>query len=203
MFSLDETFVESLHSTKHEETMFLKDVLVEAKEHENGITNRSLVEQLEQIETDLSTLAMEMVMIRMNRDQMPFEIFEAYSELYADLVTVLFYEDGQAMRKGLEFKGDPNDAVEYRDFTTGVGLENWKPVDGVHETLLPVRTYLWEKFLKDGKLFKSDKKAEFLAAFTEILVQHIHKRVTTPELQSSTAQSRNEWLIEDLKALKF
>lgn len=132
------------------------------------------------------------------------EVFEAYGEFYADLVVALFREDGSAMKETQYYEGSAtaDDAV-YRDFSSGLDLETWQPSDGIHETLLPTRSFVWETYLKDGKVFENRDQAKFLKALTDALVLHIEKRLQNPEMETSTAESRNQWLIEDLSHLRY
>lgn len=136
-------------------------------------------------------------------DNLMFEIFFAYGEFFADLTTVVFRENPKAMRdahyyEGLKTYGD----YSYRDFASGKTTENWKVSNEVHNTLLPARTYIWERYLKDGKVFAEGKHSEFLKAVNDVLVKHIEERTLNEELNTLDANQRNHLLIERLEKAK-
>lgn len=78
-------------------------------------------------------------------------IFMSYSELFSDVVSVLYLRDGRANRDATfcacesEYKGD-NFSSRLRDFTENHRLKGWE-YQGPYAMLGPTRTWLWDHYL--------------------------------------------------------
>lgn len=123
-----------------------------------------------------------------------------YSELFADLVSVLYIGDLAADRDSSFFSGDDkqsHDAAELRDFSRHFEIQGWSKGEE-HSTLAPTRSYL-------GAILKSlprshSAKSRFLKNVAKCIALELRDRFEH-ELFDLTPEEVNRRLVDRMQAI--
>lgn len=114
-------------------------------------------------------------------------LLRPYNELYADLVTALFFDDPKIMYTSLEYgKKKPEKGISRtRDFSINHKFEDWTESivgENIWDTYIqldPARGRIWE-YVKSKKLSK-EKHPLLFRAFVETTLNHVLERVERGE----------------------
>lgn len=119
-----------------------------------------------------------------------FQHIPAYSELYADTLTVYAFDDLAAMKKALSFARQNKKKslqIQLRDFTQDHSLEEIEKSHAVHSHLSLVRSYIGKKW----KTLNSDGKRRLLFSLENAIIRALQenlKRTAPPSLQEMNQQ---------------
>jgi hypothetical protein len=124
---------------------------------------------------------------------------EPFTELFADCVAVLYFEDGAVISKGVNYAGFAGKTFEERrklastrgrDFTARYKASSWNHTNP-HALLGPVRSHLWKYYL-NNPMFRT-KRAEILAKLLDVIADE------AKELKSLEPREVNERLINSIE----